>query len=81
MYYICNPKKRGEYIMAGQIKKTIDSIIDQKAKGDQALIYLMQAKLALKGINVKQYDDHSEDDPLVLERLQRIADDFGVVIN
>ncbi len=66
--------------MAGQIKKMIDSIIQQKAKGDQSLTYLMQAKLALKGINVKRYDQHSEDDPIVIEKLRLIAKDFGVTI-
>ncbi len=66
--------------MAGQIKKMIDSIVQQKAKGDQSLTYLMQAKLALKGINVKHYDQQSEDDPIVIEKLRQIAKDFGVTI-
>ena len=66
--------------MAGQIKKMIESIIQQKAKGDQALIYLMQAKLALKGINVKNYDQTSEDEPAVIEKLRQIALDFGVTL-
>lgn len=66
--------------MAGQIKKMIDSIIQQKAKGDQSLTYLMQAKLALKGINIKHYDQHSEDDPIVIEKLRQIAKDFGVTV-
>ena len=67
--------------MAGQIKYMIDRIIAQKAQGDQALIYLMQAKLALKGINVRRYDYHSEDDPMVLEKLRQAAKDFGVTLS
>lgn len=66
--------------MAGQIRRMIDSIIQQKAKGDQSLTYLMQAKLALKGINTKNYDQHSEDDPIVIEKLRQIAKDFGITV-
>lgn len=66
--------------MAGQIKQLIDRIIDQKAKGDQALVYLMQAKLTLKGIHVKKYDIHSDDDPVIMEKLRQIAKDFEVTI-
>ena len=67
--------------MAGQIKRMIDEIIDQKAKGDQALEYLMLAKLALKGVNTKKYDEQSDDDPVIIDRLRMVAKDFGVVIN
>jgi hypothetical protein len=67
--------------MAGQIKRMIDEIIDQKAKGDHALEYLMQAKLALKGVNSKKYDERSDDDPVILDRLRLVAKDFGVTIN
>lgn len=67
--------------MAGQIKRMIDTIIEQKAKGDQALMYLMQAKLALKGINVKKYDHSSQDDPVVIEKLRQISKDFDVTLD
>ena len=67
--------------MAGQIKRMIDTIIEEKAKGDQALMYLMQAKLALKGINVKNYDHSSQDDPAVMAKLRQISKDFGVQLN
>ena len=66
--------------MAGQIKKMIDSIILQKAKGDQSLTYLTQAKLALKGVNIKHYDENSDDDPVIIEKLRQIAKDFGVTV-
>ncbi len=64
--------------MAGQIKHIIDQLIQRKAKGDHALEYLMHAKLALKGINVKNYDLFSEDDPIVIAKLRQISKDFGV---
>ena len=64
--------------MAGQIKKTIDKIITAKAQNDAALTYIVQAKLALKGINVNAYDHHSDDDPVVLNKLRQIAKDIGV---
>jgi len=67
--------------MAGQIKYMIDKIIDQKAQGDEAWMYLMQAKLALKGINTRRYDSHSKDDPIVLEKLRQAAKDFGVTLS
>lgn len=66
--------------MAGQIKRMIDEIVTQKAKGDRALEYLMEAKLALKGINTKKYDEQSDDDPVILNRLRSVAKDFGVAI-
>lgn len=64
--------------MAGQIKRMIEQIVEKKARGDQALVYLIQAKLALKGINIQKYDASSEDDPLVIAKLHQIAKDFGV---
>ena len=67
--------------MAGQIKRMIDKIIEEKAHNNDALKYIVQAKLALKGINVNAYHSHSEDDPVILEKLRQIAKDIGVKLN
>ncbi len=66
-----------EGIMAGQIKRTIDAIIQQRAKGDPLLERTTKTKLLLKGINPTRYTEESGDDPAVLEKLRRFADEMG----
>lgn len=67
--------------MAGQIKTMIDSIIQQRSKGDPLLERTTKTKLLLKGINPTRYTSESEDDPEVIEKLRRFADEMGCKLN
>lgn len=66
--------------MAGRIKHLIDSIIAQRAKGDPALINTTKTKLLIKGINPDKYTPQSEDDNVVIGRLENIARELGLSI-
>jgi hypothetical protein len=44
------------------------------------LVATTKTKLTLKGINVDSYGPASYDDPAVLDKLRRIAQDLGVAI-
>lgn len=63
--------------MPGQIKVMIESIIDQRAKGDPLLERTTRTKLLLKGINPTRYTDSSDDDRMVIERLKLLAEEMG----
>jgi hypothetical protein len=64
--------------MAGQIKKMINKIIIKKSGGSPSLIYSTKIKLLMKGIDPNTYNETSEDDPLVLEKIKKIAGELGV---
>jgi hypothetical protein len=55
--------------MAGQIKRLIDSVIEQRGQGNKVLEGVVKMKLILKGIDPKNYSDSSPDDPVVLGKL------------
>jgi hypothetical protein len=58
--------------MAGKIRQMIDSIINQRAKDNPMLERVIKTKLILKGINPNKYTLQSEDDPLVLGKLEKM---------
>jgi hypothetical protein len=58
--------------MAGKIRQMIDSIIDQRAKDNPMLERVIKTKLILKGINPNKYTLQSEDDPLILGKLEKM---------
>ncbi len=62
------------------MKKLIDSIISQKAQGNnfQEMNYTM--KLMLKGIPVKSISDDTPVDPVILEKIYQAAREFNVLI-
>lgn len=64
--------------MAGKIKSLLDQIITEKAKGDPIMEKLTKTKLLVKGIRVENYTSSSDDDPVVLQKLQQVAQDFGL---
>jgi hypothetical protein len=66
--------------MAGQIKQMIDSIVDQRAKGNLTIALTTKAKLVLKGVNPSAFDETSPDDPEVVARIRTIAADFGLCL-
>jgi hypothetical protein len=67
--------------MSGQIKKMIDTIVDQRSKGQPLLVNTTRAKLFLKGINPDDYTAGSEDDPAVVARVRQFAKEMGVNLN
>lgn len=64
--------------MAGKIKIMIDKIIQERAGGNKTIMETTRAKFMLKGINVDKYTATSEDDPVVIEKIKAIANDFNV---
>lgn len=66
--------------MAGKIKVLIDTIIETRSKGDEALMSLTRTKLLCKGINPNSYSMQSEDDMNVIRKLEGIAYEIGVHI-
>jgi hypothetical protein len=64
--------------MAGQIKQMIDSIVEQRAKGNPTIALTTKAKLVLKGVNPGSFSEASPDDPIIIAKIERIAGDFGV---
>jgi hypothetical protein len=66
--------------MAGQVKRMIDSIIQQRAKGDPMLIVTTGTKLILKGLNPARFNSASPDDLAVIARVRVVAAELGINI-
>ena len=62
--------------MAGNIKRLIDTIIAQRAHGDKILEGTVKIKLILKGIDPKNYTAQSDDDPVLMGKLQEMIDEY-----
>jgi hypothetical protein len=62
--------------MAGKIKQMIDFIISQRAKDNPMLERVIKTKLILKGINPIKYTQMSEDDPIILAKLERMMQEL-----
>lgn len=63
--------------VAGQIKRLIDDILKQNAKGDNTLLTLTRTKMILMGVNPAKYTESSEDDPLILTKLEKLAKELN----
>lgn len=63
--------------MAGQVKRWIDSIIQQRAKGDPLIVIMTKSKLALRGVDPDHFNLESEDNPEVLAIVRAIAAELG----
>ncbi|MEK7433856.1 MAG: hypothetical protein AABZ74_12035 [Cyanobacteriota bacterium] len=66
--------------MAGQIKNLVEQIIKVRCNGNPTLINPTKIKLILKGINPDKFNDESEDDPIIIGKLQTIIKDLNLVI-
>lgn len=62
--------------MAGKIRQMIDSIISQRAKDNPMLERVIKTKLILKGVNPNKYTLQSEDDPVILGKLEKMVAEF-----
>ena len=59
--------------MAGKIKQMIDAIIEQRAKDNPMLQGVIRTKLMLKGIDSKKYTPQSDDDPVIISKLEALV--------
>lgn len=64
--------------MAGQIRKAIDKIVNEKSRGNQTIASTVRTKMILKGISVDKYTPASPDDPEVMKKLQAVAAEYGI---
>lgn len=64
--------------MAGKIKRMIDHLIKEKSSQDPALAHSLNAKICLKGVIPKKFTEESPDDPVVIEKVNSIANEWGV---
>ncbi len=56
--------------MAGRIRKMIDSIIEQRTKDNPMMAGVIKTKLALKGIDPTKFTAQSDDDPVIIGKLE-----------
>jgi len=66
--------------MPGQIKTMIDKIITVRAHGNPTLIITTKTKLMLKGIDPDKFGAGSEDDPGIIDKLRRLAQELSVAL-
>jgi hypothetical protein len=64
--------------MAGQIKKMLERIVDERGKGDPALMMITRAKLILKGFDPDRFTLATPDDVATITRIRQIAQELGV---
>ena len=64
--------------MTGTAKKIVDKILEQKSQGNKTIRITTETKLILKGIDPNQFNSSTPDDPVVLEKLRRLASELGV---
>jgi len=62
--------------MAGKIKLMIDTIISQRAKQNPMLAGVIKTKLMLKGIDPNRYTAQSDDDPVIIAKLEAVIKDI-----
>ena len=64
--------------MAGQIKRMIDTIIQERSKGNPTLVATTKTKIILKGINPDAFKATSDDDPKIIARVREIGAELGI---
>ncbi len=64
--------------MAGQIKRMIDSLLEQHAKGNTIIFTTTKTKLILKGLNPDRFTPASPDDPAMMAKVRALAAELGV---
>ena len=64
--------------MQGQTRRLLDAIIAQRSQGNETIALAMKTKLILKGLNPDRFTATTDDDPVVLSRVQEIARTLNV---
>ncbi len=64
--------------MAGEIKRIIDCILEQRGRNDAIRLNTTRAKLIFRGINPDRFLASSLNDPLVEAKLRQIASEMGI---
>jgi hypothetical protein len=65
-------------VMSGKIKVLIDKLINERAQGNESVAITTRTKLLLKGIDTKKYTPASEDDPDVIAKIVKIAQEMNI---
>ncbi len=58
--------------MAGKVKQMIDTIVNQRAKDNPMLVGIIKTKLMLKGIDTNKFTALSEDNPVIIAKLEAL---------
>ena len=66
--------------MAGQIKRLIQRLIDERSRGNPTLAVTTRTKLLLKGIRIDEYADSSPDDAAVIQHVRNVAGEMGITL-
>ncbi len=66
--------------MPGQIKTMLDSIMQQRSKGNATLLLTTKTKLILKGFDPDRFSANSPDDPVVMAQVRAVATELGVLL-
>ncbi|NLL11130.1 MAG: hypothetical protein GX268_09675 [Methanomicrobiales archaeon] len=64
--------------MAGKVKMLIDSLIEQRSQGNEAIASTTRTKLLLKGVNTTIFTDDSDDDPAAINVILQVANEMGI---
>ena len=64
--------------MAGQVRALLNRIIEFRTRGNPFLVPFVRARIMLKGICPENYDETSEDDPVMISRVKMLAVDMGI---
>jgi hypothetical protein len=64
--------------LPGQIKILLEQLILTKSLGDPIVAKMTKIKILAKGIRVDDFHEQSEDEPVVIEKITKIYQDFGV---
>ena len=64
----------------GQAKKILDAIIQKRSRGVGAIAKTIKIKMALKGINPDRLTPDTLDDPVLLEKLIKLALTYGMQV-
>jgi len=66
--------------MQGSAMKLINMLIQEKTKGDPVMQNAIKVKLMLGGIPINKLNDSTPDDPVLNEKIRKVAADYGVAI-
>ncbi len=58
--------------MPGKIKRMIDEILAERSKGNEMVEKIVRTKLILKGIDPAKFTESSDDDPAIIEKLEKM---------